>query len=90
MFPEFQKQVLLKLNKILYKMDRFENMQHILMENTRFKDNEVNEEFNIELPLLSLEDLNNFEQQLQESQFRNKVVCHYIIPFIKLFYYIIC
>lgn len=55
-------------------MDRFENMQYILMENARFKDNEIDEECNIGLPLLSLEDLNNFEMQLQEPQFKNRVV----------------
>lgn len=68
------KQVLLKLNKILYKMDRFENNLHALEAKIQLKDNEIDEECNIQFPLVSLQDLNNFEEQLQESQFKNKVV----------------
>lgn len=68
------KQVLLKLNKILHKMDRFENMLHVLEEKIQFKDNEIGIECNIQFPLVSLQDLNNFEEQLQESQFKNTAV----------------
>ncbi|KAM0734810.1 hypothetical protein ACS0PU_011629 [Formica fusca] len=71
---ELMKQVLLKLNKILHKMDRFENMLHVLEEKIQFKDNEIGIECNIQFPLVSLQDLNNFEEQLQESQFKNTVV----------------
>lgn len=54
-------------------MDRFENMLHVLEERIQFKD-EIGIECNIQLPLVSLQDLNNFEEQLQESQFKNTVI----------------
>lgn len=74
MVSEFQKQVLFKLNKMLYKMDRIDSKLHVFEENIQFKDNEIGEECNIQFPLISLQELNNFEDQLQESQFKQKVV----------------
>ncbi|XP_024891389.1 uncharacterized protein LOC112467138 [Temnothorax curvispinosus] len=43
-------------------------------EKLQFKDNEINDECDVQFPLQSLEDLNEFEQQLQESQFKQKVL----------------
>lgn len=68
---EFQKQAVFKLNKILYKkMERMENILYGFENKNKFT-NEI-EESDIQFPLVS--DLNNFEEQLQESQFKNKVV----------------
>lgn len=71
---EFQKQILFKMNKMLYKMERVENILYGFEEKiTKKFTNEV-EESHIQFPLITLSDLNNFEEQLQESQFKNKVV----------------
>lgn len=74
---EFNKQVLLKLNKILYKVDRLENSLKTLEEKIQFKDNDPEEEYDIQFPLLSVEDLKKFEEQLQESHLKHKVVIFY-------------
>jgi len=55
-------------------MDRCENMLNIFEEKIQFKDNEDNEECNIQFPLISIQDLTNFEEQLQDSKFKQKVV----------------
>ncbi|KMQ84179.1 anaerobic ntp large subunit [Lasius niger] len=69
---EFQKQALFKLNIILYKMERMENILYGFENKNKFT-NEI-EESDIQFPLVTVSDLNNFEEQLQESQFKNKVV----------------
>ncbi|KMQ89708.1 hypothetical protein RF55_10634, partial [Lasius niger] len=71
---EFKKQVLFKLNKILYKVERLENILNGFEERIQFRNNEIDEECDIQFPLVSLQDLTNFEEQLQESQFKNKVL----------------
>jgi len=71
---EFRKQVLLKLNKLLYKMDKCENILNVFEEKIQFRDNEDNEECNIQFPLISMQDLTNFEEQLQDSKFKQNVV----------------
>jgi hypothetical protein len=55
-------------------MDRFENMLHVLEEKIQFKDTEIGEEYNFQFPLNTLEDLNNFEEQLKNLEFKQKVV----------------
>ncbi|XP_077265252.1 uncharacterized protein LOC143899128 [Temnothorax americanus] len=71
---EFKRRILYKLNKILFNQERFEIMLNAFDEKLQFKDNEINDECDVQFPLQSLEDLNEFEQQLQESQFKQKVL----------------
>lgn len=55
-------------------METYENMLYTFEEKLQFKYNEIDEEYDIQFPLVSLQDLNNFEEQLQNSQFKQKVV----------------
>lgn len=55
-------------------MDRMENTLNVFDEKLQHKDNEIGEECNIQLPLISIQDMHNFEEQLQESQFKQNVV----------------
>lgn len=54
-------------------MDTFENILRAFEEKIQFKDNRMGEECDMQ-QLASLQDLSNFEEQLQESQFRHKVI----------------
>lgn len=73
-FSEFKKQVIGKLNKILYRTDAIENKLHQLENDIQFQDIDNSEECDIQFPLETLQDLNNFEELLQESQFKQKMV----------------
>lgn len=54
-------------------MDRMEDILYRFYEEKIKCTNEI-EESDIQFPLVTLSDLNNLEEQLQESQFKNKVV----------------
>lgn len=66
----------MKLNKILYKLDVIENKVNIVEE--KMTSTYIDEECNIELPLLSTAQLALFEGQLEETVFKNHVVRYYI------------
>lgn len=74
LFSEFKKQVIGKLNKILYRTDAIENKLHQLENDIQFQDIDNSEECDIQFPLETLQDLNNFEELLQESQFKQEMV----------------
>lgn len=73
LFSEFKKQIVFKLNKVLYKLDTMQNKINLLEQKISHPIN-INEELDIQLPILSQEELQLFEEQLGEEIFKNKVV----------------
>lgn len=66
--------MLFKLNKVLYKLDTIQNKITLLEEKISHPIN-ISEESNIQLPISSQEELQLFEDQLEEEKFKNQVVC---------------
>lgn len=73
LLSEFKKRIVFKLNKVLYKLDTMQNKINLLEQKISHPIN-INEELDIQLPILSQEELQLFEEQLGEEIFKNKVV----------------
>lgn len=69
---EFKKQVLRKLNNIIYKIGILERKIDIFEEKQTSDD--IDQEYDIQLPISTVDDLASFEEQLQQINFKNAVV----------------
>lgn len=73
---EFKKQIIGKLNKILYKLDGIEIKINMLEEKMQFSCHSYDgqDECDIHFPISTLTELISFEDQLQEIEFKDKVL----------------
>ncbi|XP_011858099.1 PREDICTED: uncharacterized protein LOC105555682 isoform X2 [Vollenhovia emeryi] len=72
---EFKKQIIGKLNKILYKLDNIENRINMTEEKMQFSYHTYdNDESDIHFPISTLTELISFEDQLQNTKFKDKVL----------------
>lgn len=70
---EFKRQMLTKLNKILYKLDVVEH-KLIILENKMTSSTYIDEECDTQFPFSLTTQLTLFEQQLEETVFKNQMV----------------
>ena len=76
MISEFKKLVLVKLNRIIYKLDTFENrFDKFEAEKAQYsKPACIIQESSIQFPISTLPQLTLFEEQLQDMKFKEDVV----------------
>jgi hypothetical protein len=76
LISDCKKHFLWKLNKILYKLNTIENKLDILQEKGQSSNQSCNiAEIDNLFPICTISDLKSFEEQLEEKNFQNDVVC---------------
>ena len=71
---DLTKQIIGKINKVLYKLDNIENRFDILEEKIQPSRHYNDSEYDIQFPISTFTELINFEEQIKEATFKDKVV----------------
>jgi len=74
LISDFKKNVLWKLNKILYKLNTVESRLDMLQEKEQFSNQFCIQEIDILFPICTIVNLTSLEEQLKERKFQDDVV----------------
>jgi len=74
LISDFKKNVLWKLNKILYKLNTIESRLDMLQEKEQFSNQFCIQEIDILFPIYTIVNLTSLEEQLKERKFQDDVV----------------